>query len=156
MIHDRGPQYHSRFMKELRGKVIGMHYDAQLAGHLGRYKTLKLITRTYWWPRISRDVREYVEGCQKCQVTKLHRTKSAAPLHPIDISSEPWEKVGTDMIGELPELGGYNVISTFVDHFTKWLRIIPIHTTLTSEGMAHIYCNHIFPIHGLPRQMIHD
>ncbi len=140
----------------MRGKVIGMHHNAQLAGHPGQYKTLELITRTYWWPGISRDVCEYMEGCQKCQATKSHRTKPAAPLHPIDVPSEPWKVVGTDMIGELPESGGYNVISMFVDHLTKRLHIIPTHTTLTSEGMARIYREHIFPIHGMLQQMIHN
>ncbi|KAF8828867.1 hypothetical protein HHX47_DHR3000770 [Lentinula edodes] len=125
--------------KELRGRIIQAHHDAQTAGHPGRYKTIELVTRNYWWPGISRDVRICIEGCEKCQATKTHRTKPVEPLHPHDVPSEPWEIIGTDMIGELPESGGYNAISVFVDHFTKRLRLFPTHTTITSEGMARVY-----------------
>ena len=60
------------------------------------------------------------------------------------------------MIGELPEAGGYNAIAVFIDHFTKRLRLIPTHMSLTSEGMAKMYRDKIFPIHGLPRKITHD
>ncbi|KAF8829214.1 hypothetical protein HHX47_DHR3000714 [Lentinula edodes] len=142
--------------KELRGRIIQAHHDAQTAGHPGRYKTIELITRNYWWPGISRDVRIYVEGCEKCQATKTHRTKPVGPLHPHDVPSEPWEIIGTDMIGELPESGGYNAISVFVDHFTKRLRLFATHTMITSEGMARVYRDKVFPIHGMPRKIVHD
>ena len=49
---------------KLRSQIITMHHDTKLTGHPGRYKTLELITRNYWWPGISRDVRQYVEGCE--------------------------------------------------------------------------------------------
>ena len=70
--------------------------------------------------------------------------------------SEPWEVIGTDLIGELPESGGFNAISVVMDKFTKQLRLNPTHMSLTSEGMAKIYCDHIFRLHRLPRKIIHD
>ena len=69
---------------------------------------------------------------------------------------EPWEVIGTDLIGELPESGGFNAISVVTDKFTKQLRLNPTHMSLTSEGMAKIYRDKIFPLHGLPRRIIHD
>ena len=105
--------------RTLRSKIITLHHDPRLAGHPGRYKTLELITRTYWWPGISRDVQKYVDGCERCQATKTHRTKPVGLLHPHDVPTEPWQVVGMDMIGELPEAGGYNAITVFVNHFTK-------------------------------------
>ena len=112
---------------------------------------LELITRTYWWLGISRDVQKYVDGYKRCQATKMHCTKPVGLLHPHDVPTEPWQVVGMDMIRELPEAGGYNAIAVFVDHFTKRLRLVPSHTTCTSEEMAWIYRDHIFLIHGLKR-----
>ena len=117
---------------------------------------MELITRDYWWPGIKQDVKSYVSSCEKCQETKVHRNKPTGLLHPHNIPSEPWEVVGVDMIGELPESGGYNAIVVITDKFTKRLRLIPSHITLTSEGMAKIYRDNIFAIHGLPRKFIHD
>ena len=138
--------------RELRGKVIRAHHDTILAGHPGQYKTWELITRTYWWPSISRDVAKYVRGCEKCQATKTHRNKPVGLLHPHDIPSEPWEIISTDLIGELPKSGGYNAIAVVIDTFTKQLRLIPTSMSLTSEGMAKVDQDKIFPIHGLPKK----
>lgn len=77
-------------------------------------------------------------------------------MEPHDIPSGPWETIGTDMVGELPESGGYNAIITISDHFTKRACFIPSHTTLNAEGMARTYRDHIFAQFGLPRKMIHD
>ena len=33
---------------------------------------------------------------------------------------------------------------------------MPTSMSLTSEGMAKIYLDKIFPIHGLPKKIIHD
>ena len=141
---------------ELRARIIKIHHDSILAGHPGQYKTWELITRTYWWPSINRDVAKYVRGCEKCQATKVHRSRPTGQLNPHDVPSEPWEVIGTDLIGELPESGGFNAISVVTDKFTKRLRLNPTHMSLTSEGMAKIYRDKIFPLHGLPRRIIHD
>jgi hypothetical protein len=142
--------------RNLRGQIITTHHDSILGGHPGQYKTLELITRNYWWPGMKRDVKSYVESCEKCQETKIHRNKPVGLLNPHDIPQGPWETVGVDMIGELPEAGGYNAIVVFSDKFTKRLQLVPSQITLTSEGMAKIYRDKIFAIHGLPRKFIHD
>ena len=54
----------------LREDIVRLHHDSPLAGHPGRYKTHELITRNYWWPGIQRDIRKYVQGCEKCQRVK--------------------------------------------------------------------------------------
>ena len=77
-------------------------------------------------------------------------------INSICFTSKLWKVVGVDMIGELPESGGYNAIVVITDKFTKRLRLVPSHITLTSEGMAKIYRDNIFAIHGLPRKFIHD
>ena len=48
-------------------------------------------------------------------------------LHLHDIPKEPWHTIGTDLTGELPESGGYNVIAVFTDKFTK--RLSATHST---------------------------
>jgi len=52
--------------EELRAEVIWLHHDVPAAGHEGRWKTVELVTRNYWWPRMTRDVEKYMEGCDLC------------------------------------------------------------------------------------------
>jgi hypothetical protein len=59
---------------ELRTQVIYRTHSTGPAGHPGRTKTLDLLSRTYWWPRMSRDVEEYVRACELCVRTKSPRS----------------------------------------------------------------------------------
>ena len=61
-----------------------------------------------------------------------------------------------DLIGELPASSGFNAICVFVDRFSKQIHMIPTTTKLTAEGMARLYCDHVFCLHGLPKKIIHD
>ena len=52
--------------EELRVEIIQLHHDVLAAGHEGRWKTIELVTRNYWWPGIIRDVGKYMEGYNLC------------------------------------------------------------------------------------------
>ena len=103
-----------------------------------------------------KDIRKYVEGCEKCQRAKPIRQKLQSVLHPHDVPSEPWQVITVDLIGELPESQGYNGICVFVDKFTKQIHTIPTNMTVTSEGMAKLYKDQVFRFHGIPQKIIHD
>ena len=49
--------------EELRAEVIQLHHDVPAAGHGGQWKTVELVTRNYWWPGVTRDIRKYMEEC---------------------------------------------------------------------------------------------
>jgi transposase InsO family protein len=142
--------------QKLREDIIREHHDSRLAGHPGQYRTHELITRNYWWPRIMRDVRRYVAGCESCQRTKPRHSKIAAPLHPNEIPTKPWEHISLDLIGPLPDSAGHNAILVIVDRFSKMMKVIPSHLEITSSGVARVLRDHVFRHHGLPRKVISD
>jgi len=41
---------------DLRRRVVLLCHDTKVAGHPGRWKTLELVSRDYWWPQISRYI----------------------------------------------------------------------------------------------------
>jgi hypothetical protein len=60
--------------KDLRCHIVKQHHDTRIAGHAGRFKTLELVSRNYWWPQISRYIGIYVTHCDLCNWTKVqHR-----------------------------------------------------------------------------------
>ena len=95
-----------------------------------------------------RDIRKCVKGCKECQSAKPIRQNPHNLLH---LHDEPWQVISVDLIGELPESQGYNAICVVVDHFTKQIHVLPTNTTTTLEGMARLYCAHVFKLHGFPR-----
>ena len=56
--------------EKLRAEIIWLHHDVPVAGHGGKWKIIKLVTRNYWWLGVTRDVGRYVEGCDMCQRMK--------------------------------------------------------------------------------------
>ena len=66
--------------EELRVEIIRLHHDVLAAGHGGRWKTVELVTRNYWWPGVTRDMGKYVEGCDLCQRMKNRTEEPAGKL----------------------------------------------------------------------------
>jgi len=142
--------------KEIRRQIVKLHHDSTLTGHPGRWKTLELVSRNYWWPNISRYVASYVKSCDRCNRTKTFPNKPVGKLTPNAIPSAPWDVLTVDLITGLPLSQGYNAIIVMVDRFTKMVHVAPCHDTVTSEGVARLFRDNIWKHHGLPLQVISD
>ena len=66
--------------EELRAEIIQLHHNVPVVEHRGRWKTVELVTRNYWWPGVVRDVGRYVEGCDLCQRMKNRMEEVAGKL----------------------------------------------------------------------------
>ena len=52
---------------KLRAEIIRLYYNILVGGHRGQWKTVKLVTRSFWWLEVTKEVKRYVEGCNTCQ-----------------------------------------------------------------------------------------
>ena len=55
---------------KLRTEIIRLHHDTSVGEHGGQWKIVELITRNFWWPGITKEVKQYVEGYDACQHNK--------------------------------------------------------------------------------------
>ena len=140
----------------LRRAIVEAHHDSQITGHPGRWKTLELVTRNYWWPGISRFIASYVQGCDRCNRTKTFPGKPLGKLMPTQIPKDTWQIVSVDLITGLPESHGYDSIMVTVDRFSKMAHVCPTTAKLTSEGLARLFRDHVWKLHGLPEQVLSD
>lgn len=141
---------------ELRKELVRLHHDIPAVGHPGRYKTLELLSRNYWWPSMSKFVHEYVDTCDICQRTKIFPAPLHAPLKPLDPPNAPWESVTTDFIVKLPESEGFDSITVVVDRTTAQTHFYPCRETMKTPEHVQGYISNVFRYHGLPKQMISD
>ena len=142
--------------KDIKEEILREYHDPADVGHPGQHRMQELIKRTYWWPGLKEDVKKYVQGCIKCQQNKVQYQKKAGELYPLEIPEGPWQDISINMIGPLPRLNKMNAILVIVDHFTKMIRLKATTTNLSSEGVAKIYRDKIWKIHGIPKTILSD
>ena len=68
---------------ELRLRLLREAHDVPVAGHLGVTKTAELLSRSFYWPGMHRDVKKYIATCLSCQQNKARSTMPAGLMQPI-------------------------------------------------------------------------
>jgi len=129
--------------------IVAFSHDSRLASHSRRWKMLELVSRNYWWPQISRYVGRYISTCDMCLQTKSFQRPPIGELHPLPIPSAPWDTISVDFIIELPQSAGH-------DSITKRAHFVSTVTTISAAGAAHLFLNHVWKHHGLPRKVVSD
>lgn len=119
----------------LQNKVMSHFHDEY--SHPGKNKTVKLITRFYWWPGMIPQIKSYVASCKTCQLVKQpHRPPIGQMILP-SANLEPGQLVGLDTIVMGPAAGStrHKYIQVFIDHFSRYVWAFPT-TTNTSASIV--------------------
>jgi len=140
----------------LRAEIIRLHYNMPVGGHGGQWKTVELVTRNFWWPGVMKEVKQYVEGCDACQCNKNHTEQPAGKLMPNSIPEKPWMHISADFITKLPLAQGYDSILVVVDRLTKMVHFILTTEKTLAEGLARLFRDNVWKLHGLLESIILD
>jgi len=116
----------------------------------------ELVTRNFWWPGVTREVKRYVERCDACQRNKNQTQPLAGKLMPNLIPEKVWTHISADFITKLPLAQGYDSILVVVDRFTKMVHFIPTTEKTSAEGLAQLFRDNIWKLHRLPDSIISD
>ena len=141
----------------LRTLLLKEMHDSPYAGHQGVRKTLKLITRHYWWPSMTQEVERYVTTCHLCQKNKARNLKPAGLLQPLSLPFAPWHTVTMDFITQLPTTErGHDAIFVIVDKLSKMVHLVPTTSRATAEQTARLYVDNVWKLHGVPQVIVSD
>jgi len=141
---------------DLQRWIVSLCYDTKVARHSGCWKTLELVSRSYWWPQMSRYIRQYVSTCDLCLKTKPIRQAPVGELHPLRIPDSQWNMLSVDFVVELPLSSRHDAVMTVVDSVSKRAHFIPTHMTVTVEGAAQLFLYQVWKLHGLPKHIVSD
>ncbi|KAJ8481441.1 hypothetical protein ONZ45_g15313 [Pleurotus djamor] len=103
-----------------------------LLAHLGASKTIAYLRDHVWWKDLVKDTQAF--------------------------SSYPWEAIGVDFIGPLPESSDrdatYDSITVVIDLLTAMVHLVPSRTTYTARNIAELIFGEVYKLHGLPRRIL--
>jgi hypothetical protein len=87
---------------ELRNLVLKEMHNVPYVGHLGYQKTIASVRSQLFWPRMKKDVVDYISICMECQRVKAENRHLVGLLHPLPIPEKKWEVVTIDFITKFP------------------------------------------------------
>jgi hypothetical protein len=131
-----------------------------ILAHLGVRKTLDYLRDHFWWKEVVEDTRSFCESCATCKRSKPSNQKPYGLLHSLNPPLEPWDSVGVDFVGPLPESrncdGVFNSIAVIIDLLTGMTHIVPARINYTARQMAELMFENIYKLHGLPKSIVSD
>lgn len=140
----------------LRQSILNRSHDSVIAAHGGMAKTLELIRRYFYWPRLVSDVREYVRNCEVCKKTKATNTIMKPEMGKMATSVRPFQRIYIDILGPYPRSKkGFIGLLIVLDHFSKYHWLCPL-KKFTSALIIKFLENQVFHYHGVPETVISD
>ncbi|XP_066445357.1 uncharacterized protein [Eleutherodactylus coqui] len=141
---------------QFRQELLRVAHEIPLAGHLGVNKTKGRLAHHFYWPKMGADIANYCRSCMTCQRMGKSGPGPKAPLIPLPIIEEPFQRVAVDLIGPLavPSRSGKRYILTVVDYATRYPEAVAL-SSIRTEKVADALLS-IFSRVGFPKEMLTD
>jgi hypothetical protein len=142
--------------KSLRNKLLALSHDIPASGHLGVAKSKARLIPHFFWPRMTKEITEYVRSCDICQRVGKGNKPNRAPLIPLPVISEPFSRIAIDIVGPLPVCpkSGNRFILTVLDLATHYPEAIPL-PDHTAQRVATALAG-VFSHFGFPEECLSD
>lgn len=136
--------------------ILFMAHSSPSGGHFGFFKTWHRLHKRFWWPRMAKSLREYLNSCVLCQQCKPHRPIRHRLMIPTPVPKAPFEIISIDYLVNLPDTPrGHSSILVVIDHFTKFMVAIPVPDN-TASVAANAILSSVVAQFGLPSLIVSD
>ncbi len=134
-----------------RTQIMKLAHEHICSGHLGVTKTHDRIARHFFWPSMKSSVSAFIRSCRICQLAgKPNQVIPQAPLQPIPVMGEPFERLILDCVGPLPKAkSGHQYILTIMCTATRYPEAVPLRSITTKAVVKELvkFCS----MFGLPK-----
>ncbi|KYQ96678.1 LTR-retrotransposon skipper [Tieghemostelium lacteum] len=142
--------------KEVKVMCLSEIHSQLYAGHFGYNKTYEQACRYFYWPGLDKDVKKFVDSCPDCQRNKTNSSGKQGLLQSIEPPSRRWSVITMDFVVALPKSNGFDSVLTVTDKSTKMVHLIPTTSNVTADGVAKLFIDNIWRLHGIPKVIISD
>ena len=117
---------------------------------------VELVTRNYWWPGVTRDVRRYIGGCDLYQRMKNRTEDMVGKLKLSKVPEKLWTHIMVDFIIKLPIVAGKDMILVVYDKLSKMTHFVTTMEGPLAEGLARLFRNNMWKLYRLPESVVLD
>lgn len=141
----------------LRTALIQLTHDSHVTGHTGRDSTLAILSRNFYWPKISAMVRQFSRNCDICGRTHVWRDKQKGLLKPLPVPERFRSDISLDFITELParRKGDPTFLMVGTDRLLKEV-LLEAMESMSAEACAERFLQCYWKYHGFPRSITSD
>ncbi|WJX88383.1 hypothetical protein P8452_70481 [Trifolium repens] len=111
---------------EIKKSILEEGHRSGLSIHPGATKMYQDLKKLFWWPKMKKEVAEFVYACLVCQKSKVEHQKSSDLLQPMFVLKWKYDSIAMDFTGTL------------------------VHK------LAEIYVEQIVKLHGIPSSIVSD
>ena len=147
-----GEGYQLLIPRSLRGIILEASHDQW--GHQGVGRTLGFMKKRVFWPGMIGHVREHIQNCFQCAVTKTPTPKVRPPMRHL-LSFRPLERLAIDFLKLDRGLGNIEDVLVLTDAFTKFAVAVPCRDQ-KAPTVARVLRDHWFSRYGVPLQLHSD
>lgn len=124
--------------------------------HPGYDKTLARIRQRFYWPKMTVEIRHYVQQCGTCKEVKAASVPVVPEMGKMRLATRPWQIISIDYVGPLPRSRrGNQYMLVASDYFSKWVMIQPVRS-ISSSSLVSILKEQWFFRNSVPEIVITD
>ena len=141
----------------LRAEILYRIHNSKTAGHIGITKTAQIFRQKFYFPNFVEFLTNYIKNCSSClQVKPVKHATLKPPLLSLAVDQHfPGDLLQIDIVGKLPDSGGFTHILTAKDVFSKYLFAIPLRNASAPNVAKQLF--HLFMRNSyIPKTVLSD
>jgi hypothetical protein len=113
--------------------------NGRMAGHFVVEKTMVVLQKHFYWPKIRYDVIKYIKSFIVCAIVKL-AIKKKGLYTPLPTPDNPWESISMDYMSGLPSTKqGNDCVFVIIDRFSKMAILTGCKKNIAAADIAKIF-----------------
>jgi hypothetical protein len=136
-------------------KIWEAHYS-WVVGHIGVEKTVAILQKHFYCPKLRQDVNKYIGSFIVCDIFKLAINKQGLYTH-LPIPKKPWESISMDYtFGLSSTKHGNDCVFAVIDRFLKMAILTASKKNVTMTNISKLFFEQVWVHFGIPHTIISD